>query len=610
MRILYDSKKTEHKTPFGTLRPMEQCTMRVHIPASVGALHAACVLSPDEGGQAVRVPMEKMETVGAYQIFEGSFSLPDAGLYFYHFVIQKPDSSFRLFKQGNDTNMEDGDQWQLTCIPKDFSVPEWAKGAVIYQIFPDRFCRKGTTDLSGKLTPYTLHESWDEEVDWRPDEQGRVLNNDFFGGNFRGITEKMDYIAVMGTTIVYLNPICKSFSSHRYDTADYKTPDPMLGTMEEFTAMCEAAHERGIRVIIDSVFSHTGSDSVYFDRQNRFGKGAYCRQDSPYYSWYQFSHWPDSYKSWWGFDTLPTVNKTDPAFMEYILTGEDSVVSHWLRAGCDGFRLDVADELPNSFMDALRKTVRKLRPDALVIGEVWEDASNHIAYGIRRRYFTDGTLDSVMNYPFRTAILNLMRGHDGGEGLENTVMTVLENYPAEVALCNMNLLGTHDTPRILTALIDDFDGPREALAQRHLDDEQRALARSRLYAASFLQYMLPGCPSLYYGDEAGMEGYKDPFNRRTFPWGQEDKALQAHYAVLGQIHRDPVLRLGDIHFTHATRGKISFTRSYQGQTRRIFLNLSDEPWDIPAGIMLFAQNLRPTAPDWLQLAPMGFCLLK
>lgn len=610
MRILYDSQKAEHKAPFGTLRPGENCTLRVYIPATVGAIHAQCVLSPDEGGEAIRVPMLHTENADAYEIFEGSFCLHTPALYFYHFVIEKPCGSFRLFKQGSDTNMEAGDQWQLTCIPGDFSVPEWAKGAVIYQLFPDRFCRAGTTDLSGKLTPYTVHSQWNEEVDWQPDENGIVQNNDFFGGNFQGITEKMDYIASTGATILYLNPICKSYSSHRYDTADYKTPDPMLGTMADFTAMCEAAHRRGIRVILDSVFSHTGSDSLYFDRQNRFGNGAYTHPDSPYYSWYSFSHWPDSYKSWWGFDTLPTVNKTDPAFMEYILTGENSVVRHWLDAGCDGFRLDVADELPNHFMDVLRKTVRKLRPDALVIGEVWEDASNHIAYGVRRRYFTDGTLDSVMNYPFRTAILNLMRGKDGGEELCNTVMTILENYPQEVTLCNMNLLGTHDTPRILTALVDDFDGSRDALAQRHLDASQKALAHKRLLAASFLQYMLPGCPSIYYADEAGMEGYKDPFNRRPFPWGREDLELKAHFQALGQLRRNCVLRLGSTQFLQACNGHIGFTRSYQGQALEIYVNLNNTPWSIPAESILFGRGISSVMPEQICLENLGFCLLE
>ena len=247
----------------------------------------------------------------------------------YYFYISKKEGGFRLFKAGDDTNMEAGSLWQISCVPADFTTPDWAKGALIYQIFPDRFAKAGKCDLTGKLEPYSVHKSWSEEVQWQPTKEGLVLNNDFYGGNFKGIIEKMDYIASLGVDIIYLNPISKSFSSHRYDTGDYKTVDPMLGTEAEFTAMCDAAHQRGIKVVLDGVYSHTGSNSLYFNREKTFeGEGAYNSQNSPYYSWYTFHNWPHAYNSWWGFDTLPTVNKMNPAFIEYIITGEDSVVEH------------------------------------------------------------------------------------------------------------------------------------------------------------------------------------------------------------------------------------------------------------------------------------------
>ena len=295
--------------------------------------------------------------------------------------------------------------WQISCIPADFTTPDWAKGAVIYQLFPDRFRKSGQCDLTGKLQPYTVHKYWHEEVQWQPTPEGIVLNNDFYGGNFKGITEKMDYIASLGVTILYLNPISMSFSSHRYDTGDYKTPDPMLGTEEDFAEMCRAAHACGIKVVLDGVYSHTGSDSLYFNKNSTFeGEGAFNSQESPYYNWYTFYHWPNSYNAWWSFDTLPTVNKMHPDFVEYIITGEDSVVAHWLKLGADGFRLDVADELPDEFLKLLYDRVKEINPDAYVLGEVWEDASNKSAYGQRRKYFTNAELDSVMNYPYRTAI--------------------------------------------------------------------------------------------------------------------------------------------------------------------------------------------------------------
>ena len=612
MRILYNSKDTQFKDPFGTLRPGEICTLRIHIPSSVQAQKVECVILNQDHSPALTVDMHYQFKKGAYDWFSGKFTFDAPGLYFYGFHIKAKTSEFDLYKQGNDTNMGAGDLWQVTCIPADFHTPDWAKGATMYQVFPDRFYKSGKCDLTGKLEPYTVHENWDEEVDWRPTPEGKVLNNDFFGGNFRGIQEKLPYIASLGTTILYLNPISKSFSSHRYDTGDYKTPDPMLGTMADFTALCNAAHSLGIKVILDGVYSHTGSDSLYFDKHKHFGgNGAYNSQNSPYYKWYSFRNWPDSYESWWNFDTLPTVRKMEPDFIEYIITGKDSVVAHWLKAGADGFRLDVADELPNEFLDILKKHVRKLKPDALVIGEVWEDASNKIAYGVRRCYFTDGSLDSVMNYPFRTAIINFLRERDDGRALEHTVMTLAENYPPEVYLSNMNLLGTHDTPRILTALVDDFEGSREELAKRRLSPQQHQIALDRLRLAAFLQYTLPGIPSLYYGDEAGMEGGKDPFNRRPYPWGRENQNLLEHFRSLGKLRKDnEALRLGDIHFFQAGDQKLGFARTYNGKTLRIYINRSPDNWDVSTGKLLLGNHLHTVAPKWLTLAPMGMCVVE
>lgn len=607
MRILFDSKKLMHKTPFGCLTPEDTCTMRIDIPTSVGTTAVKICLVNQDNTPYQEVAMSFLAQEGAYDFWQGQFTLPHRGLYFYYFLITGNTGTFRLFKQGNDTNMEAGDLWQVSCVPADFTTPKWAQGATIYQIFPDRFYKEGACDLTGKLTPYTVHEAWDEEVDWRPNEKGEILNNDFYGGNFRGITEKMDYIASLGTTVLYLNPISKSFSNHRYDTGDYKTPDPMLGTLEDFSQMCQAAHQRGIRVILDGVYSHTGANSLYFDKQGTFGgKGAYCTPDSPYYRWYQFKQYPDKYICWWDFDTLPTVNKLDESFMDYIFDSDDSVLAHWLKWGADGFRLDVADELPHEFILRLKKRLRQLRPDALLMGEVWEDASNKIAYGFRCRYFADGILDSVMNYPFRTAILKFLRRQDGGENFQNAVMTILENYPAQVIACNMNMLGTHDTPRILTALVDEFDGSREALARRRLTQEQKALALQRLTLATVLQYTLPGSPSTYYADEAGMEGAKDPFNRRTYPWGKENLALLNHFKALGQLRKDYFpLRCGSLEFFHAGGNRIGFCRSFEGKTLRIYVNQSDSPWEILAGNILYAGGLENGA-----IQSMGFAIVE
>ena len=612
MRILYDSKLLAHKDPFGTLTPGQTCKLTIHVPAAVKATKVVCHMQRENGEPCGEFILKSRVKKGPYEIFSGEFKLEERGLYFYYFNIVQKNGGFRLFKQGDDTNMEAGDLWQVSVIPADFTTPDWAKGAVIYQIFPDRFHKAGKVDLTGKLEPYTVHRSWYDEVDWKPDRWGRVLNNDFYGGNFKGIQEKLDYIATLGTTIIYLNPISKAFSSHRYDTGDYKTPDPMLGTEEDFRELCKAAHEKGMKIILDGVYSHTGSDSLYFNRNKTFpGVGAYHSKKSPYYNWFTFYEHPDSYNCWWNFDTLPTVNKLHPSFMKYIIDDEDSVVAHWLKLGADGFRLDVVDELPDEFVLRLKERIREIKPDALLIGEVWEDASNKSSYDTRRRYFVDGELDSPMNYPFRTAIINFMRKIDDGRGFKDTVMSIVENYPPQVMACTMNLLGTHDTSRILTAMIDDFQGDRYAKANRRLTRTQWVTALDRLHAATVLQYTLPGAPSIYYGDEAGMEGYGDPFCRRPFPWGREERELQMHYHRLGQLRKKyKALRQGDIQFQYALNNQISFTRTYKEQTIRVYVNRGSDDWEIPVGRILLARNLLTVASDQLVLGHNGFCILE
>ena len=612
MRILYDSKLLAHKDPFGTLTPGQKCKLSIHIPTAVQATQVICLVQREDGTPYGEFILKYRMKKGPYELFSGNVAIKERGLYFYYFRVEQKNGSFRLFKQGDDTNMEEGGLWQVSVIPKDFTTPDWAKGAIIYQIFPDRFHKSGKVDLTGKLEPYTVHKHWHEEVEWAPDRWGRVLNNDFYGGNFKGIQEKLDYIASLGTTIIYLNPISKSFSSHRYDTGDYKTPDPMLGTEEDFKALCDAAHEKGMKIILDGVYSHTGSDSLYFNKNRTFpGMGAYHSETSPYYDWYTFYDYPNSYNCWWNFDTLPTVNKMHPSFLNYIIEDEDSVVAHWLKLGADGFRLDVVDELPDEFVLRLKNRIRAIKPDALLIGEVWEDASNKSSYGTRRRYFVDGEIDSPMNYPFRTAIINFMRKIDDGRGFKDTVMSIVENYPPQVMACTMNLLGTHDTSRILTAMIDDFQGDRYAKANRRLTRSQWVTALDRLHAATVLQFTLPGAPSIYYGDEAGMEGYGDPFCRRPFPWGREELELQKHFIRLGQLRKKyEALRLGDIKFQYALNNQLSFTRTYGDQTIRVYVNRGSDDWEIPMGRILLGRNLLTVADDQLVLGHNGFCIVE
>ncbi len=552
--------------------------MMLRVPHICGAVGAGIVLEDCDGNFFKEIPLHLEREEGAYGVWSGSFTL-DAGLYFYWFRIYKEKDSFRLFKEGEQTNMEQGDKWQISFLPEDFVTPDYAKGAVMYQIFPDRFFRKGNCDLSEKLTPYTLHESWQELPRYGPDGDG-CWNNDFFGGNFCGIREKLPYLKSLGVEILYLNPIFKAFSSHRYDTADYKKPDPLLGTEEDFRILCQTAHELGIRVILDGVFSHTGDDSIYFDRKNRFGNGAVSDPASPYRSWYSFRNYPHDYEAWWGIKTLPCVKELEPSYLEYIILGEDSVVAHWMALGADGFRLDVADELPDAFILLLKERIRQLDPNALLIGEVWEDASNKRAYGLSRRYFVDGELDSVMNYPWRKGIIDYVTQQDDGGALGSTLMTLAENYPPQVLSCVMNLLSSHDRPRILTVL----GGGAEDNAQgwQDMSGEQYDIACRRLKMAAFLQFTLPGSPCIYYGDEIGMQGGGDPFCRKTYPWGEENRELLDFYTALTQLRKEStVLRLGDLWVEESARGRLCYRRTLGDHCLKVYVNNGTESWQLP-----------------------------
>ena len=604
MRILYNSKLSQFKQPFGTLRPGEVCTMHIQIPCACQTTHVEVRVLSEDGTPFLNVPMVKCAQTELYETWRTAFALDEPDLYFYFFQITTKNESFRLLKQGDATNMEAGDWWQVSVIAEEFAVPSALEGAVMYQIFPDRFARAGQCDLTEKLQPYWVHKNWRDQPVWQPNERGEITNNDFFGGNFAGMCEKLDYLQNLGVEVLYLNPVFMAWSTHRYDTFDYTRIDPMLGTEDDFRHFCNEAHARGMKVILDGVFSHVGSRSPYF-------QSAISDPKSPYRSWFDFQHYPDRYTSWWGITTLPCVNKMDPAFLDYIIDGPYSIAVRWLMAGADGWRLDVVDELPDEFVLRLRRRIRQVKPQAILIGEVWEDASNKVAYDRRRRYFVDNELDGVMNYPLQKAIFRYVRREDDGSGLGAQVMTLAENYPPHVLNACMNLLSTHDTPRAINALLDPHDGSRDDLAQRHFSAEQLTWGKELLRTAAFLQFTLPGAPCIYYGDEAAMTGYRDPFNRACYPWGEEDTNLQAFYRVLTGLKRgNPALKTGRVEIITAGGGRVQFLRQSGEQTAMVFCNASREPWRVQyAGKLLFGGKLQAYTPEAVTLGENGFCVM-
>ncbi len=547
LRILYDSAKAEHKSPFGCIREGETCRISISVPISTEPT-AAKVVFDSEDGQILTVPLGFVCDENEYRHFSGEFSIPNAGLYFYYFVIRKECGSFRLFRYGDhDTNIEDGERWQLTVLPTDYKMPDGFGGKVMYQIFPDRFNKSGECDLTDKLKPFSVHADITEPPMKGADENG-FWNTDFYGGNLRGIEEKLPYLSSLGVGVIYLNPIFMAFSNHRYDTADYMRIDPMLGDENDFVSLCRKANQMGIKIILDGVFSHVGSNSKYFDRENVFGGGAVSDPNSEYRSWFDFKRYPDKYVSWWDIDTLPCVNELSDGFLDLIIRNDDSVVAHWLRLGANGFRLDVADELPDEFIALLRKRVKEIDPNAIVIGEVWEDASNKISYDVRRKYFSGGELDGVMNYPFRDAIINLLCGRIETDEFCSIIERLYENYPFDALNCSMTFLSSHDTTRILTEL------------GREIQDTVKALK-----LASAIQFFLPGMPSIYYGDEVGMTGGSDPFNRGYFCPTENAYELTEHYKYLASLRNNtPALRCGALDIKD-DGNTVTVTRSLNGE---------------------------------------------
>lgn len=448
--------------------------------------------------------------------------------------------------------------FRMTVFERDFRVPDWFRGAVVYQVFPDRFRRDASfrpeSALAARPDPLRqVHAAWDEEVDWTglPETGYRAL--DFFGGSLEGIAMSLDDLADLGVEVLYLNPIFESRTYHRYDTADYQRIDPVLGTHEDFRRLCREAADRGIRIVLDLVLSHTGDDSRYFNRHGRYPEpGAFQEAlgegPSRYGSWYRIRKGRDgqpAYDGWWGFENLPNLVETDLGFRRFLF-GEDGVIPGWLAAGASGFRLDVSDELPDDFLRELRRVVKRYEPGAVILGEVWEEAAARVSYGGFRDFLFGRTHDCVMGYPFRSALVGWLLGEIPGHRMVRQLDTLQEQYPQEAFQAGLILLGSHDVPRILTVLSGCAIPPdRAGQAALRLTPGEMDCGLARLRLAVAFQFCYPGSPLIYYGDEIGMEGAMDPFNRRPYPWGGGNGAIRAWYRQFGRLRKEsPALRTG------------------------------------------------------------------
>ena len=611
----------EDRTPFGAFARGEVITLCAEVPRTFGAEAVVLRFAPD-GEETRDIPFSFAATdflTDRYETVLDTAALCDGtgGLFWYELLLVR--GSDTLFSDSTDNvhftlSPHNGTRFRLLVYAPEFHPPVWLAGATMYHVFVDRFCRDANAPPvkpGAKLNP-----DWRHGIPEFAAKNGDPLENrTFFGGTLDGVTEQLDRLREYGVTVLYLSPIFDARSNHRYDTGDYETVDPAIGGDAAFDRLIAAAHARGMHVILDGVFNHTGDDSRYFNRYGTYPTvGAYQSPQSPYARWYSFRHFPDDYACWWGIPILPKLNQSDPDCRRYF-TAPGGIIARWLARGADGWRLDVADELPDAFLDELRQVAKQVSGgEAAVIGEVWENAADKIAYGHRRRYLRGGQLDSVMNYPFRNAVLELLSRRDVGTFVR-TLTEIYASYPREVCDSLMNLLGTHDTARILTVLGDPTGGDGKSnaeLSALRLSPDARKRAVALLRIASTLQYTVYGFPSVYYGDEAGLEGYHDPFCRRPYPWGDEDPVLTAHYRLLGRFRAaHPALRGGDFRFLYVTDTAFLYERAGGDDRVLVAVNVGNAPVSVPVpdGTWIDLLSAAPVR-DTLILPPVSGALLE
>lgn len=612
----FDSRNPIYRSTIGAVASNESLRLRLLLHNDAKCSAAFLQLKNDSTDIITEIRLSPAECCEEYRFWDCEITL-DAGLYWYAFRYESEYGEFFVTKCSHSTGhvSREGAFWQQTVYNSDFTVPDWLDGGIIYQIFPDRFYNSGAKKSNIPDNRYIV-DNWQKQPEYLQNDTLFTLGNDYYGGDLKGITEKLPYIASLGVTCIYLNPIFEAHSNHRYNTADYLKIDPMLGTEKDLIKLCRTAKKHGIHIILDGVFSHTGDDSIYFNKYNNYDSvGAYNSQNSPYYGWFKFTSWPEEYSAWWGVPTLPETEETNANFNEFI-TGENGVLRYWMRRGISGWRLDVADELPDEFIKNIRAAIKAENPDAFLLGEVWEDASNKISYGKRRRFLLGQELDSVMNYPFANAIVDFIKNGDACKFVD-TILDITENYPPQVVKLLMNHIGTHDTPRILTRLGFNCEyGDRPWQAVQRLGDTEYKNAVKLLTIAAALQYTVPGVPSLYYGDEAGVEGFGDPFCRATYPWGNENTDLLDFYRTLGKMRSDTeCLKQGEFIPVHSGSGYVAFMRKGAGSALLTAVNITENDiWvelpDIFKNSHEIIMGEGGNADGWIKISPQTATILR
>ena len=594
MRNVVKYNSWENKAPFGAIKVNQGVRIAVRSNEEYDVLNIKWVILKDDNAVG---HIDLVEENRNY--YQGEFNgFNETGLYFYYFEVDvNINGSYqklfygKSFEDGHtcEYSYENLNKYQIT-VHEDFEVPAWYKEGIMYNIFVDRFNNGNRNKKPSNPKPNSfIYGNWSDMPMYIKDKDGEIIRWDFYGGNLKGIIDKLPYLSKIGVTMLYLNPIFESSSNHKYNTGDYKKIDPMFGDEEILKELIEKASKRGINIILDGVFSHTGADSKYFNKFGNYDEvGAYQSEDSKYRPWYNFEGSKDDYKCWWGIKDLPNVNELNESYMDYIIYGVDSVINKWTGMGIKGWRLDVADELPTKFIKELRKELKNNDSDSVLIGEVWEDASNKISYGERRNYFVGDQLDSVMAYTFRNNIVSFLKYQITSNQLRNKFMTLKENYPRESFKSNLNIISSHDITRIKTEL--------------NYDNEMVKLAVAT-------QMTFEGIPYIYYGDEAGLSGGTDPDNRRTYPWKNEDEDMIEFYKEsINTRKKYSALTKGDTDFIINNDDDVfSYIRfNDNGEKILVLINRSNEDKNISISLeenTLEVIDIKYSSKKYLEIIP-------
>lgn len=559
--VRYNPTQEFHKSIVGAVPENVRFGIRLQINQCISPSKVTMVVYSDDGKDNLQFVMYKDASGEGFDNYLADVQFKK-GLYWYYFKMEGVTYEQYIGIDGSKNAglyYQNVRPWQLSVYKKNYKTPMWLNKGVMYQVMVDRFCHVGKQ----VVTEDKILRHWGEQPFYR-EEDGSVRNRDFFGGNLQGVISKLPYLASLNVKTLYLNPIFKAYSNHKYDTEDYEEIDPMFGTQQDFETLCIEADKLGMKIVLDGVFNHVGSSSKYFNREGKYGSGgAYNDEKSPYRKWFNFNA-DNSYECWWSFQTLPRINAQNKDAQKYFCNKTDGIVPRWLKCGASGWRLDVVDEIADCMLDKIVSSAKAQKPDCAIIGEVWEDASNKTDYGVRRHYLDGTQLDSVMNYPLMRGIIDFVR--DGNEAsLAGVVFDILNNYPLHVRNNLMNVLGTHDTARILTTLAGDRidNSSKDVWAKAKLSDEQYKLGCKYLKIAAVLQYTMFGFPCVFYGDEVAMEGYKDPFCRGCYPWNSQNKLMLDFYRRLGELRKNEVFAEGDFHQLVAERGVYAFERKLQ-----------------------------------------------